>query len=193
MPVKIHIATSREIGKLCKEWAAHQGHELVDPDTCDIFISVLYDQILKEDYIQRHKCFNLHPGILPWYRGSGAYSWAILNGEFETGATLHEIDKDIDHGKVIDIRRFPIAQNDTAESLYKKAERTIFDMFIFWLSDLIKGNYTSLPQFGGKIYYRKDLEEAKDITRIARAFHFTGKEQAYYYNQKGEKIYLKYA
>lgn len=189
--IKLHIATSRPIGEVCINYAKKAlDVELVAMDECDVFISVLYDKLIPQEYIEKHKCFNFHPGILPWYRGAGAYSWAIINGEFEAGVTLHEIDKDIDHGRVIDIQRFPIHSDDTAGSLFRKAEITIEGMFLKWLAALLIGKYETVDQVEGRIYYRRDLEKVKDLTRFIRAFTFEGKESAYYINAKGEKIYL---
>lgn len=187
--LKIHLATSRAIGEKCKAWAKEQGYKLVGMDECDVFISVMYDKIIPEEFIKEHRCYNFHPGVLPWYRGAGAYSWAIINGEFETGVTLHEIDKDIDHGDVIAIGRFPITKEDTAETLFRKAENEIFEMFTDGLETLC-GLPFSNPQEEGKIYYRKDLEKAKDLTKYVRAFTFEGKDNCYYYNSRGGKIEL---
>lgn len=192
MRTKVHVATSRDIGERCKPLVEQMGYELVDMETCDVFVSVLYDQLIKADYINSRPCFNFHPGILPWYRGAGAYSWAIINGELETGVTLHKIDKDIDHGDVIEIQRFMIQDTDTAGDLFAKAEDTIFRMFQEWLPKLVRGEYKALRQKGGHIYLRRDLEAAKDLTRYARAFHFPGKEQAYYCDTAGKKTYLCY-
>ena len=90
-------------------------------DECEVFISVLYDKILPASFLEGRRCYNFHPGILPQYRGAGAFSWAILNGEKETGITLHEIDGDIDHGPIINISRFPVLPYDTASKLYEVA------------------------------------------------------------------------
>lgn len=188
--MKLYLATSRQIGEDCKRIAKGLGLELSTMEDCDVFVSVLYDQIIPEEYIKTRPCFNFHPGILPWYRGSGAYSWSIINGEFETGVTLHKIDKDIDHGDVIAIERFPIGPLDTAEDLFHKAEIVILQMFIKWIKDLMNGRFSTTPQQEGHIYYKKDLEKAKDLSRFVRAFTFKGKESAYYL-KTGSKVYLK--
>jgi methionyl-tRNA formyltransferase len=190
--MKLSIITSRPIGEKCKEWAISQGYKLYAIEDCDVLISIMYDKLIPEDFIKSHKCYNFHPGVLPWYRGAGAYSWAIINGEFETGVTLHEIDKDIDHGNVISIERFPISKKDTAETLFRKAEETIFELFKYSLSILATKDIITTIQEEGKIYYRKDLEKAKDLTRYVRAFTFEGKDNCFYYNSKGEKIELKW-
>ena len=127
---------------------------------------------------------------MPWYRGAGAFSWAIINGEIESGVTLHVIDKDIDHGPVIDIRRFTINPSDTAESLFKKAEELMLEMFKYWIHRLLSGDITPIHQESGRIYKRSDLDNAKNLTRFVRAFTFSGKENCYFIDEKGEKIYL---
>lgn len=191
--MKIYIASSREIGNKCRDWALSQGYEISSMEDCDIFISVLYDKIILEEYIATKQCYNFHPGVLPWYRGAGAYSWAIINGEFETGVTLHEIDKDIDHGDVIHINRFAIQQGDTAEDLFHTAEQIIFKMFQEFLPKLINGEYyNAVKQMEGRIRYRRDLDKVKDLTKFVRAFTFLGKDNCYFINRAGEKIELKY-
>lgn len=196
--MKICIMTSRDVGRRCIEWARENippGFELVDdPEESHIFISVLYEHLVSEAFIEkRHACFNFHPGVLPDYRGSGAYSFAIINEERETGVTLHKLDIDIDSGPIIEIVKFPIEGWDTAESLFYKAEQAIFTLFKAQFDHLLKGDYLSYPQpEGGCIYYRKDLQKAKDLTRFLKAFSFTGKESAYYIKENGKKVYLEY-
>ncbi len=191
--MKIHIATARPIGERCIAWALKAGYELVSMDECEVLISVLYDKILPASFLEGRRCYNFHPGILPQYRGAGAFSWAILNGETETGITLHEIDGDIDHGPIIDIWRIPIKADATAESLFEEACDDIFAMFKSRLPALLAG-CSSTPQDESlaRFYPRKALEGARDLSRFARAFHFPGKPEAYYVNAAGEKIPLIY-
>lgn len=164
-------------------------------EDCDVFISVLYEKLVSEDFIaSKWKCFNFHPGILPQYRGSGAFSWAILNGDHHFGITLHEIDVSIDHGRIISTRTEPIPYNSTAEYLFARGEEIIIDEFKRMFHVLLLGNYGSVEQdeTAAKMYYRRDLERAKDLTRYVRAFTFKGKENAYYYDHTGKKHYLVY-
>lgn len=189
---KLHIATSRPIGQQCIEWARANGFTLSSMEDCDVFVSILYDKIIPEEYIQTRPCYNFHPGVLPWYRGAGAFSWAIMNGECETGVTLHKIDQFIDRGDIIHIRRFPIIPSDTAENLFRKAEDVIFELFKDLIKIIMRGELVSFKQEEGRIYYRKDLEKARDLTKFVKAFSFKGKPNAYFINKSGQKIELKY-
>lgn len=203
--MKIHITTTTPIGQKCRERAekaqyaieANHGicYELVsDPDACEVFFSVFYNKLLPKEFLNGRRCFNFHGGILPEYRGSGTLNFAILNGEKEAGITLHEIDEKIDHGKVIDIRKFPISERDTTQDLFKKAEEAIYFLFAKWFVEILQNTYPRSLQdeYRAKLYTRADLQKTKDLTRFVRAFHTEGYEQAFYINSKGEKIFLQW-
>lgn len=191
----LHVATSRPVGDRCREWARDSGYALTSMNECDVFISVMYEKLIHADYIASRPCFNFHPGLLPEQRGSGAYSWSIIDGARETGVTLHQIDEDIDHGPIIEARRIPVAAKDTAESLFRQAEEVMESMFRDWLPRLMSGHFAASPQDEAyaSIRYRRELERAKDLTRFVRAFTFAGKESAYFINSRGEKVYIDYA
>jgi methionyl-tRNA formyltransferase len=197
--MRVFIATSRPIGKKCIEWAKSntpEGFEIVDTmNHCDIFISVLFDKIIPHEFIRGlHGAFNFHPGRLPEYRGAATYSWAIINGESHVGVTLHKIDEGIDSGDVISIQGFTISERDTAETVFTKAEEVIFEMFKEWYGKLLVGKFVAVPQEEAKarIYYRKDLDKIKDLSRFVRALHFPGKDTCFYYDKNGDKHNLLY-
>ena len=195
---KVFIATSRDIGFRCRQWAntnTPSGFCVVDSIAeADIVISVMYDKIIRPNILKSRKCFNFHPGTLPDYKGVGIFTWVLLNQEAKTGVTLHLIDKGVDTGDIIEIREILIRKEDTAHSLFLRGEQLIFKMFKDWYSDLLFGHYMAVPQKPnfGKVYYKKDLQNAKNLTRYAKAFHFPNKEGAYYYNEKCEKIFIEY-
>jgi len=194
----MQIAIVGTVSEKCIKWV--QKHyprtiEITDLDSADIVFSVFYNQIFTDKFIKRKiKVFNFHGGILPEYRGTGTLSWAIINGENYTGVTLHEIPNGgIDNGQIIQIRRIKILKNDTAEILYKKSSEIVFEMFKRNFKKLITQKYKVKPLGKpGKLYLRKDLQVVKDLTKYVRAFTFTGKENAYYFNKKGKKIELKW-
>lgn len=64
--------------------------------------------------------FNLHGSLLPHYRGRAPVNWALVNGETETGATLHKMVKRPDAGDIVGQQKVTIADNDTALTLHKK-------------------------------------------------------------------------
>ena len=154
----------------------------------------MYENIISEQMVKSKKCYNFHPGILPEYKGSGIFSWVLINGESKFGITLHTIDKGVDTGDIIEIREFLISKQDTAFSLYKKNEKMIFKMFKNWYNDLLLEDFIATPQKKnkGNYYLKKDLQKAKNLTKFIKAFYFPGKEPVYFINSKGKKIYLNY-
>ena len=67
-------------------------------------------------------------------------------------------------------------------------------MFKNWYNDLLNGDYIAVPQKPnrGKVYRKRDLEKAMNLTRFAKAFHFPEKPPAFFLNDRLEKIYLHY-
>jgi len=101
--------------------------------------------------------FNLHGSLLPRYRGRVPVNWAIIHGETETGATLHEMTVKPDAGAIIAQTAVPILPDDTAHQVFEKvtvaAEQTLWNA----LPGLIDGTAPRLPNdvsagsyFGGR-------------------------------------------
>lgn len=195
--MKVYIASSREIGERCKTYAKEnmpEGYSLTNIiDECNIFISIMYDTLVSKSFLNNRRCYNFHPGILPYYRGSGAFSWAIINDEKLTGITLHEIDEGIDTGPIISIKDFEIAKNSTAFDLFIKGMECIFELFVEKFECILKNNYTIQKSTETKLplYTKKNMDQLKDITKFVRALTFPNKEGVYYYIDNGKKIYLE--
>ena len=66
--------------------------------------------------------FNLHGSLLPKYRGRAPVNWVLVNGESETGVSLHAMVARADAGDLVDQARVPIAPEDTAFTLYGRLE-----------------------------------------------------------------------
>jgi len=198
MSKKIFISTNKDIGLKCSKWAQNNlpsDYIIVDDiNDCDIFISVLYDKILDEDFINNKKCYNFHPAILPNYAGVGTITWSILNGETQHGVTLHLIDKGIDTGDLIEIVKFDIGQNDTAYSLHDKTMRSLYSFFKSKFIDILEENYTTQPQDLSlrRIYSYKELDTIFDLTKFMKSTYFPGKSNPYYYDMCGNKVELYY-
>ena len=73
----------------------------------------------------RHKaalgCMGVHASLLPKYRGWAPISWAIINGETETGISLFHLEDEVDSGDIVAQKGFAIDHEDTCASVYEKA------------------------------------------------------------------------
>jgi len=85
----------------------------------DVVAVVAYGRILPQRVLDIPKCgcINIHASLLPQYRGSAPYQWAVLNGEKETGVTAQHMVWEMDAGDVIDVAKTPIGENETAGEL----------------------------------------------------------------------------
>ncbi len=76
--------------------------------------------------------FNMHGSLLPRYRGRAPTNWAVLHGETETGATLHEMIAKPDAGAIVDQSAVPILPDDTARQVFDKV--TVAAEQVLWRS-----------------------------------------------------------
>ena len=85
----------------------------------DVFAVVAYGRILPQRVldIPARGCVNIHASILPQYRGSAPYQWAVLDGCKETGVTAQHMALKMDAGDIIDVAKTPIGENETAGEL----------------------------------------------------------------------------
>jgi methionyl-tRNA formyltransferase len=142
----------------------------------DFLFSFYYRHMLPAAFLAaaRRGAYNMHGSLLPKYRGRVPVNWAILNGERETGATLHEMVEKPDAGRIVDQMAVPILPDDTALDVFRKvtvAAELVLDRSLPALvdgsarlvaQDLSKGSY-----FGG----RRPEDGRIDWSQSARAIH----------------------
>jgi len=98
----------------------------------DLLFSFYYRFMLPETLLKvaNSGAFNMHGSLLPKFRGRVPVNWAVLHGETETGATLHEMTVKPDAGAIIDQESVPILPDDTAFEVFRKvtvaAEQTLW-------------------------------------------------------------------
>ncbi|WP_392421396.1 bifunctional UDP-4-amino-4-deoxy-L-arabinose formyltransferase/UDP-glucuronic acid oxidase ArnA [Edwardsiella piscicida] len=90
--------------------------------------------------------FNLHGSLLPAYRGRAPLNWVLVNGETETGVTLHRMETRADAGNIIAQRRIAIAEEDTALTLHHKLCQCARALLAEALPQIRGGSYAEFPQ-----------------------------------------------
>jgi methionyl-tRNA formyltransferase len=139
--------------------AAPELHAQVAAAQPDFIFSFYYRHMLPAAVLELapRGAYNLHGSLLPKYRGRVPVNWAVLHGETETGATLHEMTAKPDAGAIIAQTMVPILPDDTAFEVFGKltvaSEQTLWQA----LPGLIAGNAPRLPNdlaqgsyFGGR-------------------------------------------
>ncbi|MBE6870960.1 MAG: methionyl-tRNA formyltransferase [Ruminococcaceae bacterium] len=88
----------------------------------DVIVVAAYGKILPEYILSYPKfgCINIHASLLPKYRGAAPIQWAIINGESETGVTAMYMEKGLDTGDMLLVKKTPIYSEDNAETLFDR-------------------------------------------------------------------------
>ncbi len=163
----------------------------------DIIFSFYYRNMLSEEVLSLapQGGFNLHGSLLPRYRGRAPINWALLNGETETGVTLHKMVKRPDAGDIVGQQKVAIAENDTALTLHKKVLEAAQILLKEQLPMLKQGTATFTAQneadasyFGrrtaadGEILWHKSAREINNLVRAVTepypgAFSYLGQRK----------------
>lgn len=149
----------------------------------DVIIIASFGVILPQSVldIPPYNCINLHPSLLPRYRGPTPIPAAILAGDDVTGATIMLIERKVDSGPILAQREFPIDPSDTMFSLTEKLAKASADLLMDMLPDWFARTITPRPQRDEDATYTKTISKsdgevdwnlsAIDLWRRARAYH----------------------
>ncbi len=146
----------------------------------DFLFSFYYRNMLKAPLLQaaKHGAYNMHGSLLPQYRGRVPVNWAVLHGERETGATLHQMTIKPDNGAIVDEFAVPIMPDDTAHDVFAKVVVAAELCLHRALPKLIAGTAGHRPQdltqgayFGGRrpedgrIDWRQNARQIHNLVR----------------------------
>ncbi|WON78932.1 bifunctional UDP-4-amino-4-deoxy-L-arabinose formyltransferase/UDP-glucuronic acid oxidase ArnA [Serratia sp. UGAL515B_01] len=163
----------------------------------DIIFSFYYRNMLSEEILSLAPKggFNLHGSLLPRYRGRAPINWALVNGETETGATLHKMVKRPDAGDIAGQKKVAIHETDTSLTLHKKVLEASQALLEEQLPKLKNGTATFTAQdeasasyFGrrtaadGEIHWHKSAHEINNLVRAVTepypgAFSYLGQRK----------------
>ncbi|BET97056.1 bifunctional UDP-4-amino-4-deoxy-L-arabinose formyltransferase/UDP-glucuronic acid oxidase ArnA [Xenorhabdus taiwanensis] len=163
----------------------------------DVIFSFYYRNMLSQEILSLAEkgAFNLHGSLLPKYRGRAPVNWAVLNGELETGVTLHKMLEKPDAGDIIAQQVVQIAENETSLIIHGKIREATVELLDRILPQIKSGHYPSIPQdesqatyFGrrtaedGEIVWNKSAKEINNLVRAVTepypgAFTFLGERK----------------
>ena len=129
------------------------------PDICAV---VAYGRILPQKVLDvpTFGCINIHASLLPKYRGSAPYQWAVLDGLKETGVTAMYLCREMDAGDIIDVSKTPIGENETAGELLDRLAVLGADLLSKTLSRFAaEGKVPATPQNPEEVSYAPMLDK----------------------------------
>lgn len=134
----------------------YQPENFRDPETVetlralqpDVIAVVAYGRILPQAVLDvpPKGCVNIHASILPAYRGSAPYQWAVLDGLAETGVTAMYLCREMDAGDIIEISKTPIGEYETAGQLLDRLAVLGAELLSKTMDRMSKGEVKGTPQ-----------------------------------------------
>ena len=142
----------------------------------DVVAVVAYGRILPQNVLDVPKkgCINIHASLLPAYRGSAPYQWAVLDGLEETGVTAMYLCRQMDAGDVIDVAKTPIGPEETAGELLDRLAVLGADLLSRTLTAIAEGTATATPQDESLVTYAPMLDKTMcpiDWNKTAKQVH----------------------
>ena len=142
----------------------------------DVAAVVAYGRILPQRVLDiAPKGFiNIHASLLPQYRGSAPYQWAVLDGQKETGVTAMYLIREMDAGDIIDAVKTPIAPDETAGELLDRLAVLGAGLLSKTLGRIDMGGVTHTKQDESRVSYAPMLDKSMcpiDWNRTAQQVH----------------------
>ena len=109
---------------------------------------------------------NIHPSLLPKYRGTTPVQTAILNGDATTGVTLIKLDDKMDHGPIIDQIEGEIKPHDTAKTLYERLFNIGSSLLAKNIHSFLDGTINKTPQDEAQATFTKPLTRKSGYIHI---------------------------
>jgi methionyl-tRNA formyltransferase len=153
------------------------------PTIFDLFIVASYGKIIPENVldIPKYGVLNVHPSLLPLYRGPSPIESALLSGDMTTGVSIMRLDKEMDHGPILVQSAFVIPSNATAGTLEVECGQLGGDLLVQVIRPYIDGTLTPKEQDHMKATICKKInKELGEITLDTDAHEVLRKFRALY-------------
>ena len=149
-----------------------QLDETVELST-DTVVTCAYGAIVPAGLLARHLWLNVHPSLLPRWRGAAPVERAIMAGDTETGVTIIKLTEELDAGPIAAQQAFPIGEEDDAGAVYRRSA----EIAVGLLDDVLENPVFHEQPGEGTSYAEKlnaadrelDLAEAEESLRRVRA------------------------
>ncbi|MFC1789505.1 methionyl-tRNA formyltransferase [Patescibacteria group bacterium] len=149
----------------------------------DLVVVAAYGQILSKETLEipKYGCLNVHPSLLPKYRGPSPIQHAILNGDKETGVSIMLLDKEMDHGPLLVNSKLQITDGINYPKLHDELAKIGTKLLVDIIPKWINGEIKAMPQDDDSAIYTKILQKengkidwkksAQELERQIRAFY----------------------
>ena len=139
--------------------------------TVDIIVVFAYGLILPPEvlYMPKYGCINIHPSLLPLWRGASPVASAILNGDSITGVSVMHMDSGIDSGALFGQATVEISDNDTTATLTDTLAKLSGDLLCSVLDGLQQGRICPLPQDENLVTMSKKFDKESGLLDFSKS------------------------
>lgn len=136
--------------------------ETLRSETYDFFLVASYGKIIPPVVLSlpAHGVLNIHPSLLPQYRGAAPLQMAILNGDEETGVTIMQVDEEMDHGPILAQKVYPLTPNTTFITLRDDLAQLGVEILAEILPDYLNGKLEAREQDHPAATYTQKITKA---------------------------------
>ncbi len=170
--------------------------------TYDMALSLHCKQIFPKNIVNSLKCINIHPGLNPHNRGWFPHVFSMIDNS-PVGITIHEMDERLDHGPIIVQEELQVFSWETSFDVYVRLQELELKLLQNNLISILDGNYDAFKlAIPGTIHNKKDFDNLckidlnktvtfKQAIDYFRAMTFNGHNNAYFYDDTNQKIYVE--
>ncbi|GMA57745.1 phosphoribosylglycinamide formyltransferase [Alicyclobacillus sacchari] len=148
------FARDRRLPHACINARRAGGEDAADADIAQTLLEAKADLVVLSGYMRRigprtltafsNRILNIHPSLLPQFGGQGMYGMrvheaVIAAGAQESGATVHVVDDEYDHGRILAQARVPVLPGDTAETLRQRVAEQEGPLYVQVLQRIARG------------------------------------------------------
>jgi len=152
---------------------------------CQLFVVASYGKIIPKSIldIPKYGALNVHPSLLPKYRGPSPVPATILNGDKETGVTIIKMDKKMDHGSIVSTKKLKLSGQEDFTTLINKLFQLGAEILVDIIPDFIAGKLKLKRQNNARVVFCPMLKKedgyfdindplsSEKLDRIIRAYH----------------------
>ncbi len=128
----------------------------------ELIVVVAYGQILPKELLEipSFGAINVHPSLLPKYRGAAPIQWAIMNDEQVTGVSIIKMNEKMDAGPILLQKEVPIFPDETAGQLHDRLAEIGAKLLIDAIEGIINGSLKEMPQDESKATYAPKIDRS---------------------------------
>jgi methionyl-tRNA formyltransferase len=152
--------------------------EIVSADPPDLMFVVDFGQVIREPFLNgpRHGCLNIHPSLLPRWRGAAPVQRALMNGDERTGVTVFRLVEEMDAGPILAQAEAPITLETTSEELFETLARVGSQIAIRSVESLEDPPLKGSPRFSAQnpertTYAAKLTKEEAEVSWTQNYLH----------------------